>query len=146
MPAQPLGLYSADTVYITWGAITIQGRGPETFCKVERTKESFTLKKGADGEGSRSRILDHSGKVTITVMQTAAVNALLQAALLADEASPNGVSIFPMMVKDYGGNALWTATHAWLERPAMTEAAAEAGTREWTLICNDLEAPLPAHA
>ena len=141
-------LYSADQVLVSWGAIMMNtgGRGPDTFCKVERNEDSFKRKAGADGEQVRSRTLDRSGKVTITLMQTAPQNAQLQAALLADEASPAGVSIFPLMVKDYGGNALWVAPEAWITKPAGGEMAAEAGTREWVFECSNLMPPLPVHA
>ena len=139
-------LYSADQVFITWGPIQLVGRGPDTFCKVERNEDSFKLKVGADGEAVRTRVLNHSGKVTVTLLQTAKANALLQAAILADEATPNGVSIFPLLVKDYGGNALWISPEAWITRPANHEMAAEAGTREWVFECSNIAPPLPAHA
>jgi len=139
-------LYSADQVMITWGAYQMAGRGPDTFCKVERNEDSFKLKAGADGEIARSRLLNRSGRVTVTLLQTAKVNADLQAAVLADEASPNGVSIFPLMVKDYGGNALWVAAEAWILRPANHEMAAEVGNREWVFECANLTPPISAHA
>jgi hypothetical protein len=138
-------VYSADQVLIVWGALQITGPGPDTFCKVERNEDSFKFKAGADGDGVRSRMLNHSGKITVTLLATSPTNALLQAAVLADEASPNGI-LLPAMVKDYGGNALWTAAAAWVTRPANGEMAAEAGTREWVFECARLEAPLPAHA
>ena len=139
-------LYSADEVLITWGPISMSGRGPDAFCKVERMEDSFKDKAGADGEVVRSRMLDHRGTVTVTLMQTSPTNPLLQASQLADEASPNGVGIFPLMVKDYGGNALWVSAEAWITKPASTETAAEAGTREWVFRCSNLMPPLPAHA
>jgi hypothetical protein len=139
-------LYSADQVYITFGTFKLEGRGPDTFCKVERNKDSFSLKVGADGEAVRTRTLDRSGRVTVTLLQTAKVNVSLQAAMLADEASPNGVSILPLMVKDYGGNALWVSPEAWILRPANSEMGAESGTREWVFECANLAPPLPAHA
>jgi hypothetical protein len=141
-----LGLYSADQVFIVWGPLKLEGRGPETFCKVARNKKAFSLKVGADGEGARSRILDHSGKVTVTLQQPAQVNALLAAAELADEKTANGLSIFPLMVKDCSGNRLWVAEKAWLTGPADGEMAAEAGTTEWEFETDDLETGVPAHA
>lgn len=140
-------LYSSDQVMVIWGVISmgfpLGGRGPDTFCKVERNEDSFKRKAGADGEQVRSRMLDHSGKVTVTLMQTSPINALLDAALLADEASPAGVSIFPLMVKDFGGNGLWVASEAWISKPASAEMAAEAGTREWVFECANLLPPIP---
>ena len=141
-----MGLYSADQVSLTWGPISMTGRGPDTFCKVERNEDSFKLKVGADGETARSRLLNRSGKITVTLLQTSRTNALLEAALLADEASPNGVSVFPLMVKDYGGNALWVAPEAWIMKPASHEMAAEVGTREWVFECSNLTPPIPVHA
>ena len=144
--ADNLGLYGADQVYVVWGPLKLEGKGPDTFCKVARNKKAFALKVGADGEGARSRILDKSGKITVTLQQTAQVNALLAAAELADEKAPNGSSIFPLMVKDYGGNALWIGEKTWLTGPADGEMAAEAGTREWEFETDDLETGVPAHA
>ena len=41
-------LYSADQVLVSWGAIMMNegGRGPDTFCKVERNEDSFKRKAG----------------------------------------------------------------------------------------------------
>ena len=146
--APNMQLYSADQVLVSFGPIMLNtgGRGPDTFCKVERNEDSFKRKAGADGEQVRSRTLDWSGKVTITLMQTAPQNAALQAILLADEASPNGSGILPLFIKDYNGNALWAAPEAWITKPAGSEMAAEAGTREWVFECAKLLPPLPAHA
>ena len=141
-----VALYSADQVNIVWGPIKFDGFGPDTFVKVERNEDSFTPKVGADGEVARTRNLNRTGKVTVTLMQTSSTNPLLQAAIIADEATANGVAIFPLMVKDNSGNALWSAKEAWLTRPASTEGAREVGTREWVLECAQLNSPIPFKA
>jgi hypothetical protein len=144
--AQPPQLYCADQVVIIWGAITMTGVGSDDFCKVERIEDSFKSKAGAFGDVVRSRMLDRRGKITVKLLKTSSTNIALRAAILLDENSNNGLSIFPAMVKDYGGNALWTATYAWLTRPASGEMAAEAGVDEWTLEVAELKGPLPVHA
>lgn len=135
-------LYSADQVTITFGVIKLEGYGPDTFVKVERNEDSFMSKVGADGEVARTRNLNRTGKVTATLLQTSASNKLLQAALIADELTPNGLSIFPLMVKDNSGNAIWVAKEAWIMKPAATEGAREVGTREWVFECATLNPPL----
>jgi len=138
--------YSADQVIAVVAGVPVSvlaGFGPDTFIKVERNNDSFTLKKGAWGEGTRSRMLDHSGKITVTCMVTSAINAAFEALLVADEASPNGVSILPSMIKDNNGNSLWAAQHSWVMKPAALEGKKEADVREWVIECDEILPPIP---
>ena len=137
-------LYCADQVTVIFGVVKIDGYAPDSFVKVERNEDAFSLKIGADGEPVRTRSLNKSGKVTLTLLQTSKTNPLLQALELADELSNNGVSVLPVMVKDSGGNALWVAAEGWITKPAATEAARESGTREWVIECAKLLPPIPS--
>ena len=138
--------YSADQVLVVFGPYSLEGRGPDTFCTVERAEDSFKTVVGADGEVTRVRNLKRHGTITVTLMQTSKSNADLQGQILIDEATPNGLAIWPALVKDYDGNVLWTADESWLQKPAKSELGAEVGTREWVIACAQLNPPLPAHA
>jgi hypothetical protein len=137
-----LARYSADQVIAVICGIPLTEPGPDTFIKIERNEDGFTLKPGAFGDGTRSRNLNHSGKITLTIMATSKMNTLLEALYAADELVPNGV-LLPSLVKDNNGNALWMAKESWLTKPAPTEGAKEAPTREWIAECLELLPPVP---
>lgn len=132
MPSQTK-LYSPDQVCVVFGAERLSGFADGTFVKVERNEDTFQTKVGADGEVTRTRNLNRTGIITVTLLQTSASNAALAALAAADELSPNGVSVLPVLVKDLNGNSLHHAAEAWVKKPAAGEYGKEVTTREWVI-------------
>jgi hypothetical protein len=124
-----------NSVAVTFGINQLKGYADGTFIKVERNEDSFSLKIGADGEVARVRNANQSGRVTLTLLQTSASNAILAALLIADEVSPNGMSVLSLMVKDNQGNELFFAEEAWIVKPPAAEHSKEVTTREWVFEC-----------
>jgi len=131
-------IYAPDQVVAIFGTHEIKGYADGTFIKVSRKEDSFTGKCGADGEVVRARNANKMGEVVFTLMQTSASNLWLATALAADELAPNGVSVFAFLMKDLLGFTLHQAKSAWIVKPADSEWAKEAGTREWKLECAKL--------
>jgi hypothetical protein len=139
-------LYSPDQVFITFGPHKLEGYADGTFVKVERDEDSFMKKTGADAEVARTRNLNKGGKVTVTLLQTSKSNAIMETILLADEVTPAGAGVLPLMVKNAMGYELHSAAEAWIKKPADSELGKEVGNREWVLDCAALSWVPPPNA
>lgn len=128
--------YNPDEVILTFGPVPLGGYGPGTFITVERDERSFTKMVGADGEVSRTRNKNQSGKVRFRVRQSSATNDILSGYLGADEAG--GVGVFPLEVKDLSGTTLLTAANAWIDGVPTAEFGKEEAEREWVIECDKL--------
>ena len=123
--------YDPKEVAVIVGGQIIDGYADGTFVTVERSEDSFSLQMGTDGEGTRSKSNNKSGKITIVLRQGAPSNAILSAFIQSDEL--NGSGIVPVLVKDNSGSSLYAAETAWVMKPASSEFGRESGSREYVL-------------
>jgi hypothetical protein len=114
-----------------------QGFSDGSFIKVERNEQAFTLKIGVDGEGTRAKSNNKSGKITLTLMQSSSYNDVLSAFAAADELSNTGA--VPFFLKDNSGRTLCTALTCWVQKYPDSEFAKEVSTRTWVLETDDIE-------
>jgi hypothetical protein len=114
-----------------------QGFSDGSFIKVERNEAAFSLKVGVDGEGTRAKSNNTSGKITITLMQSSSFNDILSGYAAADELSNTGA--VPFLLKDNSGRTLCTALTSWVQKYADSEFAKEVSTRTWVLETDSLQ-------
>ena len=117
--------YSPDLVDVIWNGITITGYADGTFIDVEREVDTFTKKVGSLGDVARSKSLNRSGKITITVMDTHPVNDLLAALIIEDEQFATAVG--PFTLKDRSGTSEVRATEAWIMKVPKMGRAQQSG-------------------
>lgn len=129
--------YDPKQVSVIVGGKIIHGWADGTFINVERNEQAFAMKVGVDGEGSRAKSNNKSGKITITLMQTSASNDDLSAFAAADELSNSGA--VPFFMKDNSGRSLVTALTCWAQKYPNSEFAKEVGTRTWVFESDDIE-------
>jgi ribonuclease HI len=107
-----------------------------SFETVARNTDAFALYVGTDGEGTRAKSNNKSGKVTITLAQSSDSNAILSGIAALDELSNNG--IVPLLIKDNSGLSLYAAETAWIVKQPDSEFGREIGSREWILETDSL--------
>ena len=134
----PLRTYDPSQVIIVFSGIPISGFADGSFLTVEQNEDSFVLQVGTDGEGTRSKTNNRSGRVTFTLMQSSLANDLLQAQHTLDLLSPSGDGIGPLLIKDNSGRSLFSAEKAWIVRAPTGEFGREATSREWIVESDDL--------
>lgn len=122
--------FDPKKVIITFGITVLTGYAEGTFVKISRSGDAFEKRKGSDGSVDRINKNAFDFKVSVTLMQTAPVNALLSALLAADQIS--NVGVLPLVVKDLNGVTLFTAAQAWIAKDPDTEFGDSLGNREWT--------------
>lgn len=128
-----LKVYDAKAVSMIFAGIPISGLAEDTFVNVVRNEDSFSLMVGADGEATRAKTNNRSGRVTFTVQQSSDSNDLLSALHVADEISSAGDGIGPLLIKDLSGRTLITAEKAWIVKPPDTGFGRDVATREWVV-------------
>lgn len=131
-----LSSYSAADVSMTAGAIMISGMAEGTFVKASFNEEAFKILVGADGEATRSKSSNRSGRVSFTTLQSSAANDSLSGLANLDFASGGG--IVPLLVKDNSGRTIISAEKAWIVKHSDMEFGKEAGNREWVFETNNL--------
>lgn len=131
-----LKTYDPKQVAVIIGGKIMRGFADGTFVKVERNEQGFNLKVGVDGEGTRAKSNNRSGKITITLMQSSDSNDDLSAFAAADELSNTGA--VPVLIKDASGSSLFSAVTAWVQKYADAEYAKEAGPRTWVLESDEI--------
>ena len=126
-----------DKVSVVFGGAILTGYAEDSFVKIEVNSDAFTTHVGADGEVSRTRNTDKSGKVTVTLKQTSDSNDILSGFYTADIATLQGY--LPIIVKDNVGRTLAAGSSAWISKLPESEFGKEIGDREWVLDVADLQ-------
>lgn len=129
--------YSPDRVKITFGGVPITGFMDGTFVEVERNEDAYTTHVGSLGDVTRTRNLNKTGKVTITLMQHAPVNDFLQIFLVDDELVETAPDA--LQVKDLSNGMRCHASQAWIEKAPKIERGKESMGIQWVFACADLE-------
>ena len=123
--------YDPAQVAVIVGGFPITGFADGSFVTVERNADAFALYMGTDGEGTRAKSNNKSGRITITLAQSSDSNAILAGIAAADELRNAGV--VPVMIKDNSGESLHVAETAWIVKVPNAEYGREIGTREWII-------------
>lgn len=129
--------YDPKQVTITFGGFIMAGFADDRMVTVARLNDTWTMKTGVDGEGTRSKSNDKSGEITVALMETSESNAVLTAFAKADELTNNGT--FPVLIRDNNNESYYAAAQAWVVKPPEAEKAREAGVREWKIQTDNLE-------
>jgi hypothetical protein len=130
--------YSPDRVSFAFRGISITtGYAENTFIEAERNEDGFKMYVGALGDVTRTRILDHTGKVQLTLMAASPFNDLLNA--VASEDEQFGLAFGPLQIMDHSGGTEVHSVNAWIQRKPKIERAKEAGTVVWMFACADIE-------
>lgn len=132
-------VYDADQVSISVAGVPVEkGYADGEFLRVEQEADDFLDVVGTDGEVTRSKSNDRRATVTILLHQSAEANDLLSALSNLDRNTPNGAGVGPLLVRDRGGRAIYTAEKCWISRPPDVSFDRQATSREWTLRAADL--------
>lgn len=98
---------------------------------VQFNSEVDTMLIGADGEGQHSLSADRSGKITVRMLKTSPVNALLQAMLEFQRASASLHGQNTIVISDTNRGDIITARQVAFSKSPDISYAKEAGMMEW---------------
>lgn len=125
--------YSGDDITFTLNGLAIEsGRGPDEFLKIEKQEDSFGVQESQiDGEAAWFHKKGTYTIVTLTLMQTAAGNDVLNALHQADLLTGNGAG--PIFIEDRRGNSKYVAPSARILKTPDESHQAEPGSLVWTI-------------
>ncbi len=128
--------YNFGKVAVIFGGRQLTGFADGEAVSVERNEDAWSLLVGADGEATRAKSNNRSGRVTIRLLQTSESNAILNDFAKADDLADAGAQA--LFIKDNSGNSLYSAEQAWIVKMPAATHGNEAGTREWVLETDNL--------
>lgn len=137
--AGPMREYDPDQIVVTFAGILCKGYADGSFVTLEEAQPRFTKKVGTDGEVTRSKVLDRSGKCTIKLMQSSEVNDQFSAIAQADLLAPNGAGVGALEIRDIFGTSLHHAAEAWIAEVPKPDWDKEATAREWVIEFASIE-------
>lgn len=129
--------YDPSQVTFAYKGVNITGYQDGTFIDAERNENSFTEHAGSLGDVTRSRILNRTGKITLTLMSQSPSNDVLDAFLAQDEQT--GTNYGAIYIKDLFGNMKCHASAGWIAKQPKVERGKESGSTVWVFTCADLE-------
>lgn len=94
----------------------------------------ITDEAGADGEVVVSNSDDPRYEVKMNFKYGSKTNAVLRKYYNLQKQSTGGY-FFPLMIRDLGDNPQFTASKAWVSKPAPIVYGAKGGDQEWTIRC-----------
>lgn len=132
-----LKTYDFKQVAVIVGGRIITGFSDGDAVQVERNEDAWSLQVGAEGEATRSKSNNRSGKVTLSLQQASESNAILSGFAKSDELSNGG--LFPLLVKDNSGSSLYAAEQAWIVKSPAATLGMESAAREWVIETDNLQ-------
>lgn len=130
-----LWTYSPEDVTITIGGFySIQGIPEGTFVSVKKDYPSMTLTRSTDGVGARTKVINSSYTIELTLMASSASNDTLTRLWQWDELT--NVGKFPLLVKDTRGSGYFFSAETWIEETPDLTYSETVGSYTWILRSN----------
>lgn len=124
--------YDFSEVQVIVGGLRIGGFSEDGGVDFEASGEIASMKQGADGEVTVSKLPLPPATATIKLAETSESNLVLQGLLVAQRETPSGF-VLPFAVLDgTTGESVLSGQCVFLNMPSIGKAK-EAGTREWKL-------------
>ena len=123
--------YDPKEVALIVEGVQMSGFAEGSFITVSRNADAWSLQVGADGEGTRSKSNNKSGRIAFTLMQSSDSNVIMSALALRDEVTSSGA--VPVLLKDNSGDSLYMCETAWVVKFPDATFETDATGREWVL-------------
>lgn len=132
-----VGFNDPGAVDLTIGNYRINQFGRGEFLVVKRNADQYGLLVGANGDATRSKMYDRSGKIHVKMLASAPQNAIFHAMTVAEGQVVLGG--LPVTVTDFLNKKTYVAEVAWIVRPADDPIGSVDGVeREWVLESHDI--------
>ena len=136
---QPVFTYDAQSVALIFAAVPLAGYADGEFMRITPNSEGFQLVMGVDGQGTRSKTGNGSGRLTTPLMQSSASNDACSAIHSLDLLAEGGAGIGVLSMIDTSGRSLLLAPEAWIVGWPEQGWDRTAGSREWVFEWADAE-------
>ena len=127
--------YDMKKVICTFGPLNLTGFGEGDAIVLTPQAERFTVKKGCDGQTTRSRTNNDDYKAEITFMATSDARAKLQEMTFRELALSEKTYAFRLLSP--ATNEVYEANQCWVEKDPDASFGKEVGERKYTLYLPD---------
>ena len=127
-------VYSFKNVICAIGSHMPSGFAGDNCITITPQGDGITDEAGADGEVVVSNSDDPRYEVKMIFMYGSKSNAVLRKLYNLQKQSSGGY-FFPLMIRDLGDNPQFTASKAWVSKPAPIRYGAKGGNQEGTIRC-----------
>ncbi|CUN42660.1 Uncharacterised protein [Faecalibacterium prausnitzii] len=127
-------VYSFKNVICAIGSHMPSGFAGDNCITITPQGDGITDEAGADGEVVVSNSDDPRYEVKMIFKYGSKSNAVLRKLYNLQKQSSGGY-FFPLMIRDLGDNPQFTASKAWVSKPAPIVYGAKGGDQEWTIRC-----------
>lgn len=131
-----LKTYAKDEVIVTFGSHQVQGFADGDTITCVRDGRNWSMAPGDDGEVTRSKLVAKHGRVTLVLKASSDSNDVLSG--IAELDYRTGAGVLPLSVRDLSGRSLHFCENAFIEGIPDAAYAQEAGSREWVILCPNL--------
>lgn len=125
-------VYSPANVAAAFGMHMPSGYASDSFIQITELGDGVTSEAGADGEVVVNFSLDPRYELKIKMQYGSLTNDWLLSRYRDNKRVP-GSGMFPIAIRDLGDNPTFTATKAWVSKPAAIAYGAKGGDQEWTI-------------
>lgn len=129
-------LYTAVVAAIP---VDAAGYADGEFIKVERDTDAFTDVAGTGGGVARAKQHDRRATVTLTLLQTSPMNAVLSTLAKLDYETDGGAGVGPFLLKDRGGLSVFAGSSCWVSRMPDVTLEKNVSARQWKIRVASLE-------
>lgn len=124
--------YKPSEVHVVAVGIPITGDyAADTFCTIKKTVPRYSLYVGANGDVCRVQSMNETAQMSLILMQSSYLNALLSGIVMGDRLLASG--ILPSTVKDMNGLSIHNFSKSWVIDDPEAGFAAGVGTRTWII-------------
>lgn len=127
-------VYSFQNIICALGTHMPKGFATDNSISITALGDGVTDEAGADGEVVMNVPNDSRYEVKLAMKYGSKTNAWLLNQYLRNQRSP-GSGIFPILIKDLGGNDKFSASQAWVSKPADYAYGIKSGDQTWTIHC-----------
>lgn len=132
--------YDPRKVLIVMGAQPITGFAEDSMVTIAPHGEGMQLYSGADGEVARSIDPDHTFEITIHLSSASKSNTYLSNLYNADRVT--GQFIMPLLIKDLGGDTLFSVDQAWVSNFPEATRGRTIETQDWVIQTGQVDDPI----
>lgn len=132
--------YDPRKVLVIFGTQSLSGFAEDAMITIAPHGEGMQLYSGADGEVARSIDPDHTFEITIHLSSASKSNTYLSNVYNADRVT--GQFILPLLIKDLGGDTLFSVDQAWVANFPEATRSRTIETQDWVLQTGQVNSPI----
>lgn len=129
--------YSPDQCLLTFDSQDVVGFADGSMIKIARNVEAWKYKVGGKGSVVRTKVLDETGRITVSLQPGSASNKRFSTLAALDKRT--GLGKRPVYFIDLSTGTVAKGLEAWIEKLADTDHADESTNREWVIFVAQMD-------